>query len=163
MKTKELTLYALLISAAMILSYMESLLPVFAAVPGVKVGFANIAIIFALYKMGNKAAISISLLRIFLSSLLFANMFAMLYSIAGALLSLTTMILLKKTNKLSIITVSIVGAVMHNLGQIIVAVFVLQTKELMYYMAPLTLSGVCAGAVIGVAAGLVTERIKINI
>lgn len=163
MKTKELTLYALLISAAMILSYVESLLPVFAAVPGVKAGFANIVIIFALYKMGNKAAVLISLLRIFLSSLLFGNMFAMAYSIAGAILSLSTMIFLKNTNKLSIITVSIVGAVMHNLGQTVVAVFVLQTKGLMYYMAPLTLSGVCAGALIGIAAALVTERIKLSI
>lgn len=163
MKTKELTLYALLISAAMILSYVESLLPVFAAVPGVKAGFANIVIIFALYKMGNKAAVLISLLRIFLSSLLFGNMFAMAYGIAGAILSLSTMIFLKNTNKLSIITVSIVGAVMHNLGQTVVAVFVLQTKDLMYFMAPLTLSGVCAGALIGIAAALVTERIKLSI
>ena len=98
MKAKELTLYALLISAAMILSYVESLLPVFAAVPGVKAGFANIVIIFALYKMGNKAAVLISLLRIFLSSLLFGNMYAMAYSIAGAILSLSTMIFLKNTN-----------------------------------------------------------------
>ena len=163
MKAKELTLYALLISAAMILSYVESLLPVFAAVPGVKAGFANIVIIFALYKMGNKAAVLISLLRIFLSSLLFGNMFAMAYSIAGAILSLSTMNCWKNTNKLSIITVSIFGAVMHNLGQTVVAVFVLQTKGLMYYMAPLTLSGVCAGALIGIAAALVTERIKLSI
>lgn len=163
MKTGELTRYALLISAAMILSYVESLIPVFAAVPGMKAGLANIVIVFALYKMGGRAAVLISLLRIFLSSLLFAGMSAMLYSSAGAVLSLTSMILLKKTNKLSMLTVSIVGAVMHNLGQVIVAVFVLQTKGLMYYMAPLTLSGICAGAVIGVAAALVAKRIKINI
>lgn len=160
MKTKNITRYAILVSAALILGYVESLIPVFAAVPGVKVGLANIVVVFALYKMGNKAAAIISALRIFLSALLFGNMFAMLYSFSGATLSLLSMIILKKTDKFSVITVSIVGAVMHNLGQIIAAMFVLQTKELIYYMAPLTVSGVAAGAVIGVVGAIVCERVK---
>ncbi len=162
MKTSELTLYALLVACAMMLSYVESLLPVFVAVPGVKAGLANIAIVFALYKLGAKAAILVSIIRIALSALLFGNAFSAVYSLAGAVLSLSIMILLKATKKISLVTVSVCGAVMHNAGQLIVALFVLKSQGLIYYMAPLTISGIISGIIIGIAAALVSERIKLR-
>lgn len=160
MKTNKLTLYALIIAVAMMLSYVESLLPTFVPVPGVKLGLANIAIVFALYKLDFKAAVSISLIRIVLSALLFGNLFSIIYSIAGATLSIITMYLLKKSNKFSPIGVSVCGAVCHNLGQVITAAIIMETTKLMYYFTILLFSGIIAGIVIGIAAGMIVQRLQ---
>ena len=149
-----------LIAVAMILSYIESLVPAFVAVPGVKVGLSNIATVFALYALGWPYAICVSLVRVFLSALLFGNAVGLIYSLSGAALALVSMILLKKTDRFSSIGISVVGGVCHNIGQVAAACIVMETAAIAYYIIPLLLSGTIAGVVIGVAAGNLVERIK---
>ena len=143
---------------AMILSFVESQIPTFVAIPGIKLGLPNIAIIIILYKFGYKEAITVSLLRVLLTSLLFGTVLSMLYSIAGAVLSFVAMILLKKF--LSIVTVSVIGGVCHNIGQIVVACLVTETAQLMYYLPVLVISGVIAGIVVGLVAAVSYKKIE---
>lgn len=150
----------LTIALAMIMSYIEALVPLSFAVPGIKMGLANIVIIFVLYKIGTKEAILVSLIRVILVSLLFSNVMAMAYSIAGAALSLSVMWLLKKTDKFSVIGVSIAGGIMHNVGQIIMAVILLGTEQIALYLPVLIITGTATGVVIGIVSGLVINRFK---
>ncbi len=150
----------LTIALAMIMSYIEALVPLSFAVPGIKMGLANIVIIFVLYKIGTKEAILVSLIRVILVSLLFSNVMAMAYSIAGAVLSLSVMWLLKKTDKFSFIGVSIAGGIMHNVGQIIMAVILLGTEQIALYLPVLIITGTATGVVIGIVSGLVINRFK---
>lgn len=161
MKTKKLTTLAITISFAMILSYLESRIPAFVAIPGIKIGFANIAIIFALYKLGIKEAAVVSVLRIILVSTLFGNPVSMIYSLAGGVLSLIAMSLLKCFTPLSEITVSVCGGVLHNVGQIAMASIMLSTNVIVYYLPFLLVSGIVAGIAVGVAAGILIKRIRI--
>ncbi len=161
MKTKKLTLYALLVALAMILSYLESLVPLSFAVPGIKMGLPNIVIVFALYKLGFKAAGAISIIRVVLVSILFGNVMSMIYSLAGAVLSLVLMWILRKSEKFSTVGVSVAGALGHNVGQIATAVVLLQTAGLAYYLPALCVSGAVAGVCIGIAGGIVVKRVKI--
>lgn len=162
MKTKKLTLYALMIALAMVLSYLESLVPLSFAVPGVKMGLPNVVIVFALYKMGFRPACVISLVRVVLVSILFGNVFAMVYSLAGASLSLVVMWLLRRSGKFSSVGVSVAGGLAHNVGQIIVAIFVLQTGGLIWYFPALCVSGTIAGICIGILGGIMVNRINVK-
>lgn len=159
--TKKLTTLAITISFAMILSYLESRIPAFVAIPGIKIGFANIAIIFALYKLGIKEAAVVSVLRIILVSTLFGSPVSMIYSLAGGVLSLIAMSLLKCFTPLSEITVSVCGGVLHNVGQIAMASIMLSTNVIVYYLPFLLVSGIVAGIAVGVAAGILIKRIRI--
>ncbi len=159
--TRKLTMLAMTMAVAMVLSYIESQIPAFVAVPGVKVGLANIAVIFALYRFGFKEACLVSVVRVLVMSMLF-GLGAIFYSMAGAVLSLLGMVILKKTGLFSEISVSVAGGVLHNLGQIIAACIILETNAVKYYLPFLILSGVLAGAVIGTAAGFLIRRIKID-
>ena len=150
----------LTIALAMIMSYIEALVPLSFAVPGIKMGLANIVIIFVLYKIGTKEAILVSLIRVILVSLLFSNVMAMAYSIAGAVLSLSVMWLLKKTDKFSFVGVSIAGGIMHNVGQIIMAVILLGTEQIALYLPVLIITGTVTGVVIGIVSGLVINRFR---
>ena len=160
MKTKKVAMLGLTIALAMIMSYIEVLVPLSFAVPGIKMGLANIVIIFVLYKIGTKEAILVSLIRVILVSLLFSNVMAMAYSIAGAVLSLSIMWLLKKTDKFSFVGVSIAGGIMHNVGQIIMAVILLGTEQIALYLPVLIITGTATGVVIGIVSGLVINRFK---
>lgn len=159
--TRRMARYALLTALAMVLSWLESLVPVSAAAPGVKLGLTNLVVIFALYRMGLRAAAAVSLARVGLVSMTFGNAYSFAYSLAGAVLSLTVMAVLKRTGKFSILGVSIAGGVGHNLGQIAVAMAVLGTARLVWYLPALLVSGVAAGVAIGAVGGVLTERIKI--
>ena len=150
----------LTIALAMIMSYIEALVPLSFAVPGIKMGLANIVIIFVLYKIGTKEAILVSLIRVILVSLLFSNVMAMAYSIAGAVLSLSVMWLLKKTDRFSFVGVSIAGGIMHNVGQIIMAVILLGTEQIALYLPVLIITGTVTGVVIGIVSGLVINRFR---
>ncbi|MBQ6878066.1 MAG: Gx transporter family protein [Oscillospiraceae bacterium] len=160
MKTKKVAMLGLTIALAMIMSYIEALVPLSFAVPGIKMGLANIVIIFVLYKIGTKEAILVSLIRVILVSLLFSNIMAMAYSIAGAVLSLSVMWVLKKTDKFSVVGVSIAGGIMHNVGQIIMAVILLGTEQIALYLPVLIITGTATGVVIGIVSGLVINRFK---
>ena len=157
-ETKRLVLLAMLTAVAMILSYVESLLPS-AGIPGVKMGLANIAVIFALFRFGWKEAAALSLVRVVLVSLLFGSVGAMLYSLAGAVLSLAVMALLRRTDRFSTVGVSVAGGVAHNAGQILMAMLILQTKQLFGYLPVLAASGIAGGVLTGLAAALLIRRI----
>lgn len=157
--TKKLTTLSLLISVAMVLSYIESLIPAFVAVPGVKVGLSNIATVFALYTLGAPGAVAVSVIRVFLSSLLFGNFAMMIYSLAGAALALTFMILIKATGLFSEVGVSVIGGIMHNAGQIIAAAFMMENSGIVSYLVPLAISGTIAGVAVGLISALLIKRI----
>ena len=159
--TQKLTRLAIMISFALILSYVESRIPTFVAIPGVKVGLANIAVFFALYRLGIKEAVTISLVRVLLISMLFGNPVSLVYSLTGAVFSLTAMLLLKKLTPLTEVTVSVSGGIMHNVGQIVAASMILDTNVVIYYLPFLILSGTIAGTVIGVVSALLIKRVKI--
>lgn len=161
MKTGKLTVMALTTALAMILSFIESQIPAFVAVPGVKVGLANIAVVFALYKLGWKEAVAVSLVRVVLVSMLFGSLASMFYSLAGAVLSLIGMGLLKMSGKFTEIAVSVTGGILHNIGQIAMACLILETDVLRYYLPFLLLSGTVAGVVIGVISAIMVKRIHI--
>lgn len=157
-KTKRLVLLAMLTAVAMILSYVESLLPS-VGIPGVKMGLANIAVIFALFRFGWKEAAALSLVRVVLVSLLFGSVGAMLYSLAGAVLSLAVMALLRRTDRFSTLGVSVAGGVAHNAGQILMAMLILQTRQLLGYLPVLAVAGIGGGILTGLAAALLIRRI----
>ena len=162
MKTQKLTVMALTTAIAMVLSFIESQIPAFVAIPGVKMGLPNIAIVYALYRLGWKEAAMISLTRVVLVSLLFGSAASFLYSFAGAVLSLLGMTLLKKTGKFTEIVVSVAGGVLHNIGQIAMASIILETDALRYYLPFLLVSGILAGVVIGLISGILIRRIHLS-
>ena len=159
MKARKIAYLGLLTALAMILSFVESQIPALVAIPGIKVGLPNIAIVFILYKIGAKQAVAVSFVRVFLVSLLFGNLQLLTFSLAGAFLSMPGMILLKKTGWFSVITVSIVGGIAHNVGQIIAACLWTQTAEVALYLPVLLISGFVTGGLIGLAAGLIVKRL----
>ena len=160
--TKKLTQLALTVSFALILSFIETRIPAFVAIPGVKIGLANIAVIFTLYKFGFKEAIAVSLVRIVLVSILFGSPISLIYSISGAVFSFVVMLLLKTLTPLREVAVSVSGGVMHNVGQIAAASVMLDTNVVTYYLPFLILSGTIAGIVVGIAAAILIKRIKIK-
>ncbi len=153
--------YALLTALAMVLSWLESLLVFPGLLPGMKVGLTNIVVLFALYRMGLRDAVWISLARVLLASMTFGNAYSFSYSLAGAALSLAVMAGLKKWDKFSLLGVSAAGGVCHNLGQLAVAPAVLETARLGWYLPALLASGTAAGVVIGIAGGLAVERVRL--
>lgn len=153
---------ALTISFAMVLSYIESRIPAFVAIPGIKVGLANIAVIFTLYKFGIKEAITVSLIRVLLVSMLFGTPVSLIYSISGAVLSLFMMVLLKKLTPLSEVAISVTGGVMHNIGQIAAASFMLSTNVVLYYLPFLLVSGTVAGIVVGIVSAILVKKVRID-
>ena len=161
-KTLQLTTLAFITAFAMILSFVESRIPTFVAIPGVKVGLANIAVIFTLYKLGVKEAIAISMVRVLLISMLFGSPVSLIYSISGATLSLLSMVLLKKFTPLTEVAISVTGGVMHNVGQIAAASFMLSTNVVIYYLPFLLVSGTIAGVVVGIASAILIKRVKFN-
>ena len=157
---------AMLVAVAMLLSYIEHLIPSPVPIPGVKIGLANIATVFALYVLGRRYAVAVTVLRVALSSLLFGNPVGLLYAISGAALALVGMCALKGVPIFSAVGVSVIGGVLHNTGQVIAAAFVLETAGLMITYLPLLLVfGTVAGVLVGVASGLLVRRIgnKLNI
>ena len=145
---------------ALLLSYVEFLLPpLFVAVPGIKIGLPNVVVLYVLYCIGLRSAILVSFVRICVSSMLFGNVMTLAYSLAGAFLSLLVMVILKKTDKLSAVGVSVAGGVSHNLGQVLVAMVLLDTPQIAFYMLVLTVTGTVAGIFIGLCGAFLVKRI----
>ncbi len=155
-KTAHLGLF---LSLALICSYIESLIPFSFGIPGVKLGLTNIVILIALYYMDTASAAAVSILRIILCGFLFGNLFGILYSLAGGACSLFCMALLKRTGKFKVISVSAVGGIAHNLGQIIVAAAVVENVNLFYYFPVLFAAGTVTGILIGIATQEVLLRL----
>lgn len=162
--TKKVAYFGVLLSLSLILSYVESLFPFGFGIPGVKLGLANLVTMIALFCLGARRAILLSVLRVVLSGILFGNMFSIVYSLSGAAVSLFIMILLKKTKRFSILGVSIAGGVAHNIGQIILATFLMENKAFFYYIPVLLVVGTVTGMLIGVGSNEVMKRLpKIQI
>lgn len=157
---KKTAFLGLCTALALVLAYVESLLPpLSAAIPGIKMGLPNIVIIFMLYRYGVKEAAVVSFVRVVAVVLLFGNMMGFAYSMAGAVLSLLGMLLLKKLDFLSVVGVSVAGGVLHNVGQIIMAMFLLGTAELGYYLVVLAVTGTVSGVLIGIGGSVMIKRI----
>lgn len=157
---RQLALSGVLLALAIIISYLESLIPINVLVPGIKIGLANIVTIIALKRLGIKEAVIISLGRIILSGILFGNVTTIIYSLAGATLSILVMCLVNKLKFFTITGVSIFGAIAHNLGQILVAVIVFQNIHIAYYMVILAIAGAVFGTIIGIMASAIMKAIK---
>ena len=151
---------AMMIALAMIFSYVETMIPINFGIPGVKLGLANLVIVAAIYLFGGKQAFLISIVRIFLSGFMFGNLASILYSLAGGLLSLAVMLLLKKTDKLSILAVSVMGGICHNIGQLIVAMLVVENLKLIFYVPVLLISGFLTGLLIGIVCRVILPAVK---
>lgn len=159
MKQKKIAYLGLFLALALICSYVESLIPVSIGIPGVKLGLTNVVVILMLYTIGAREAFLISMLRILLAGFLFGNLFSILYSMAGGILSFFCMLMLKRTGLFRMISVSAAGGIAHNLGQLIVAILVVESKKLIYYFPVLLLAGVLTGIVIGVVAQEILLRL----
>lgn len=158
-KTRKITFLALLSSLALGLSYVESLIPFYFGIPGMKMGLPNIVIFFVLYRMGIREASIVSLVRILLSFLLFGSLIRFFYSLAGGVLSLALMALLQKKTALSKTTVSIMGAIMHNAGQILIAAFLIGTMQIAYYLPILVLASFVTGGIIGLLSAILIKKV----
>lgn len=149
--------FGLFTAVALIFSYVESLLPVFFGIPGIKLGLANLLILIVLYRWGMKEAFLLSVLRVLLAGLMFGNLFSILYSLSGAIFSLVIMGIFEKSDKFSIVGISMVGGVFHNIGQLMMAGLILESYSVIYYLPVLLVSGMITGILIGI---LVREMLK---
>ncbi len=147
---KRLAFLSILLALALILSYVEVLIPFSFGIPGIKLGLPNALVLLALYLLGEKEACLLSVTRILLSALLFGTLLSFLYSLTGGILSLVVMILLKKNNRFHVVTVSICGGVTHNLGQLLIAAAFVSNLKVFYYLPVLLLAGFLTGALIGI-------------
>lgn len=152
--------FGVFIALALIFSYVEMLIPIQFGVQGIKLGLANLMIVIMLYKCGAKEALLLSVVRVVLSGFIFGNMFSIIYSLAGGILSLAMMALLKRTGSFSVIGVSVAGGVFHNIGQLAVAMAVVETYRVGYYLPVLLIAGTLTGMLIGVISNEVLKRIK---
>lgn len=153
--TQRVALLGILASLALIFSYVEVLIPFQFGIPGIKLGLANLVVVVALYTMSTKDALTVAVLKIFLSGLLFGNGASMIYSLCGGLLSFAVMFAAQRWNQLSPTGVSVLGGVSHNIGQLAIAMVVTKTLLLSYYLPMLLLAGVVTGFLIGLVAGRV--------
>lgn len=159
-RTQKIAFVGLCASLALLLSYVELMLPpIYVAIPGIKMGLPNVIIVYVLYCVGVRYAALVSATRLLISWMLFGSAVTLAYSVAGAVLSLTVMALLKKTNKLSAVGVSVAGGVMHNAGQILVAALLLNTPQIAYYMIVLAVTGTLSGICIGLCGALLIKRV----
>ncbi len=160
MKHKNLAFLGIFLALALILSYVESLIPFFFGVPGMKLGLTNLVIVVLLYCMGSREAYLISIVRVILAGFLFGNLFSIIYSLAGALLSLTVMMLIKKTGRYLVVTVSTVGGICHNIGQLIVAALVVNSYNIFSYLPVLLIAGLVTGLIIGLVSQELILRVR---
>lgn len=150
----------LVLALALMAGYVESLIPVAIAIPGIKLGGANSVILILLYMVGVRESFIVNISRVVLSGFLFGSMSSILYSLSGAILSLLIMTLLKKTDRFSISGVSMAGGVAHNIGQLTIAALVLETSAVWYYLPVLIISGSLTGLLIGFLTGEIRKRIS---
>jgi Predicted membrane protein len=144
---------------ALIFSYLESLIPIRFGIPGIKLGLANLLTVILLYKRNAREALLLSVVRVILSGFLFGNLFSIVYSLAGGILSLFVMAVLKGTGRFSVMGVSAAGGVFHNMGQLLVAMAAVETYRVGYYFPVLLIAGVVTGLLIGTAAEQVLKRL----
>ena len=161
MKTIRITEFGMLIALALVLSYFESLIPVFIAVPGVRLGLANIITILLLYRTDWKSTLVFMFVRVLLSGILFSGVSGIVYSLAGGVCCILIMNLLKRFRHFSVLGVSMAGAIFHNAGQIVVAILVMENVHILYYLPVLCVSGTVSGLLVGYIAYILLKRLHI--
>ncbi len=154
---------AVFTAAAFIFSYIESLIPLPIPFPGIKLGLANLVILIVLYREGFTSALGVSFVRNLLNALTFGSLFGLLYSLAGSILSLLIMAALKKTTKLSLVSISTIGGILHNMGQFITAICLVGFDAILHYLPFLYFAGLVAGILIGVLSKLCLRRLPASI
>ena len=159
-KVKRIAFCGLVLALALIAGYAESLIPVAVAIPGIKLGAANSVILILLYLVGVKEAYIVNISRVMVAGFMFGSMSSIIYSLSGAVLSLTVMVLLKKTDLFSVSGVSMAGGVFHNIGQLLMAALVLETTAVWYYLPILIISGSITGLLIGFLTREIYKRIS---
>jgi len=159
-QTRRIALCSMLLALMLLLGYVESQLPVAPGIPGIKLGLSNGVLIFALYMLGTRTSYLLMVLKVILSGLMFAGVNAMMYAAAGGMLSMTVMALLRRVKGVSPVVVSMAGGVFHNVGQVALAMIILSTSMLFYYMAILMAGGLITGALTGVASVGVMRHLK---
>ena len=157
---KQVAYFGVLTALALIFSYVEHLIPIQFGIPGIKLGLANVMVLIVLYKMGGKEAMLLSVIRVVLSGFMFGNLFAILYSMAGGILSFLVMYLLKRTTWFSLIGVSMAGGVFHNMGQLLIAGIVVESFSVFYYLPILVFAGILTGILIGFLANEMLKRLR---
>lgn len=162
-KTYKICILALLLTFSIILSYIEFLLPLNLGIPGIKLGLSNLLTLLVLYTTGKKDAILITLLRVLIMGLLFTGISSMLYSLAGAITSLTVMLFLYNTHLFKMITISLFSAIFHNIGQILLACYIFKSTGIVYYLPVLVLFGCIAGIIVGLLAYMIYQRTHLYI
>lgn len=163
MNTKKIALWGMLTALAFVLSYLESMIPFSIGIPGAKIGLANLVILTALYKLGNKDAFILNIIRILLTAITFGNVFSFILSLFGGLLSYLVMVLAKKTEKAPVILVSILGGISHNIGQIIAAIFIVHNIYVIAYLPILLFIGILSGTLIGLVGKAIMKRLPISL
>lgn len=158
-KARKVALYGILIALAMVMGFVESLIPVPIPVPGVKLGLANLVTVTGLYLVGIPGTVCVTVLRVILVGFSFGNPYSMIYGLSGSILSLFVMALAKKHRWFSQVGISILGGVFHNIGQITFAAMIVRTAGVFVYLPTLLLAGSIAGTVIGILGGIMTERL----
>lgn len=161
MNTRRISNIAMLLSVSVVLGLIESFIPFFNAIPGIKLGLANIVVVYTLYRYCFKDAVYISILRVFLIGILRTGLFSInfFFSLSGAILSVVGMYLVKNT-KISVVGVSVVGAVLHSIGQIIIAIIFLNNINIIYYLPVLLISSIITGIIVGMCANKLLEHYK---
>ena len=158
--SKKAAYFGVFIALAFIFSYIETLIPISIGIPGVKLGLANLVVIIAFYIIGAKEAFALSIIRVVLVGFTFGNLASMIYSLSGGILSFLAMYLAKKIKLFSVTGVSVAGGVFHNVGQIIIAIIVVSTTSLVYYLPVLIISGTVAGVLIGILGSAILKRLN---
>ena len=156
---KKTALLSMLLAFALILGYVETLIPLPFGMPGMKLGLPNLAVLITMYRFGNKEALTVNAARVFLSGFLFGNLSAILYSLSGAAVSFLVMAGCKKLSFFSVTGVSAAGGIAHNCAQLLVAMLVVQTRQTIYYLPYLMAAGCVTGLCLGLVAGQVLERL----
>ena len=160
--TKRLAYSAMLVALAMIFSYVEALIPFSFGIPGIKLGLANLVVVIGLYFLKPAQVFGIMITRIILVALLFGNVYSLIYSLAGGVLSFLIMLILKKNHGFSMVGVSLAGGVSHNIGQLVVAACVVENLHVFYYMPVLLVAGAATGMLIGIVGARVSHTLHRN-
>lgn len=150
----------LLLSFALILSYIETLIPFSFGIPGIKLGLANAAVLMCICLLGYKEGLMLAVLKVLLTGLLFGNLFMMLYSFSGAVCSYLVMAIMVRSGRFHIPVISGIGGVFHNMGQLLVAYFVVETYGIWYYMPILIVAGLITGVLTGIVASFALPYVK---
>ncbi len=161
--SKKISFLGMFLALALILSYVEALIPFSFGIPGVKLGLTNIVIVFMLYFSGPTECLLVTFFRAVLAGFLFGNAFSIIYSLAGCLLSFAVMYKIKMLNKFKPVSISIIGGICHNIGQLIVAAAIVETYSIIYYIPVLIISGAVTGMVIGIISQEIIIRLKGNV